>query len=168
LLSPGDGGVRPLPQPVGQRPATKALEEVGALAQPPAGRGGLVTCLGPVGGLLQRPGGDRCRQDDQRQLARSPLGGRAHLLPPIVANNWTDGRCPLGYRSSRLSSTVPTTEATTENRIISRQPGQPPRGRIWIRPGRTGLAPSIPRGRPITDGACPVVDDRWASDYGAG
>src|SRR5215207_2244621 len=75
LLSPGDSGVRPLPQPVGQRPATK----------------------------LER-----------------------------------DGRCPLGYRSSRLSSTVPTTEATTENRIISRQPGQPPRGRIWIRPGRTG------------------------------
>ena len=59
-------------------------------------------------------------------------------MPPIVADNWADGRCPLGYRSSRLSSTVPTTEATTENRIISRQPGQPPRGRIWIRPGRMG------------------------------
>jgi hypothetical protein len=34
-LSPGDGGNRPLPQPVGQGPATKALHEVGALAQPP-------------------------------------------------------------------------------------------------------------------------------------
>jgi hypothetical protein len=64
LLSPGDGGVRSLPQPVGQRPATKALHEVGALAQPPAGRGGLVTGLGAVGGLLQRPSGDRRRQRD--------------------------------------------------------------------------------------------------------
>ena len=32
-LSPSDGGNRPLPEPVGQRPATKALHEVGALAQ---------------------------------------------------------------------------------------------------------------------------------------
>jgi hypothetical protein len=29
-LSPGDGGDRLLPQPVGQGPATKALHEVGA------------------------------------------------------------------------------------------------------------------------------------------
>jgi hypothetical protein len=35
LLSPGDGGNRLLPQPVGQRPATNALHQVGALAQPP-------------------------------------------------------------------------------------------------------------------------------------
>jgi hypothetical protein len=38
--------------------------------------------------LLQRPGGDRCRQRDQRQLARSPLGCRPHLMSPIVADNW--------------------------------------------------------------------------------
>ena len=49
-LSPSDGGNRPLPEPVGQRPATNALHEVGALAQPPAGRGGLVTRLGAAGG----------------------------------------------------------------------------------------------------------------------
>jgi hypothetical protein len=35
---PCEGGDRPLPGPVGQQPATKALHEVGALAQPPAGR----------------------------------------------------------------------------------------------------------------------------------
>jgi hypothetical protein len=58
-VCPGDGGDRPLPKPVGRRPATNALHEVGALAQPPAGRGGLVTRLGSVGSLLQRPGSDR-------------------------------------------------------------------------------------------------------------
>jgi hypothetical protein len=66
LLSPGDGGNWPLPEPVGQRPATKALHEVGALAQPPAGRGGLIARLGAAGGLLQRPANDWCRHRDQR------------------------------------------------------------------------------------------------------
>jgi hypothetical protein len=67
-FSPGDGGDRPLPEPVGQRPATKALHEVGALAQSSAGRGGLVTGLGWAGGLLQRPGGDRRRHRDRVTL----------------------------------------------------------------------------------------------------
>ena len=95
LLSPSDGGNWPLPQPVGQRPATKALHEVGALAQPPAGRGALVTCAGAAGGLLQRPGSDRRRHRDQRQLTRSPLGGRPYLLPPIASNNRTDEELAL-------------------------------------------------------------------------
>jgi hypothetical protein len=43
------------------------------------------------------------------------------------------GSC--GYRTSRLTSTVSTTEATTENTIMSRHPGQPPNGRICTRPG---------------------------------
>jgi hypothetical protein len=43
--------------------------------------------LGAVSGLLQRPGGDRRCQRDQRQLAHSSLGSPPHLLPPIVANN---------------------------------------------------------------------------------
>jgi len=32
---------------------------------------------------------------------------------------------------------VSTTEATIENKIISRHPGPPPSGRIWMRPGLT-------------------------------
>jgi hypothetical protein len=32
---------------------------------------------------------------------------------------------------------VRTTEATIENKIISRHPGPPPRGRIWMRPRLT-------------------------------
>jgi hypothetical protein len=34
-----------------------------------------------------------------------------------------------------LTSTVSTTEATTENTIMSRHPGQPPNGRFCTRPG---------------------------------
>jgi hypothetical protein len=41
-----------------------------------------------------------------------------------------------GWRTRRLSSTVSSTEATTEKRIISRHPGQPPSGRMCSRPGR--------------------------------
>ena len=44
---------------------------------------------GAAGGLLQRPGSGRCRHRDQRQLTRSPLGCRPHLMSPIVANNRT-------------------------------------------------------------------------------
>jgi zinc transporter, ZIP family len=101
-LSPSDGGNRPLPEPVGQRPATKALHEVGALAQPPAGRGGLVTRLGAAGGLLQRPGSDRRRHRDQRQLTRSPLGCRPHLMAPIVANNGTGWWVALGLSQQQV------------------------------------------------------------------
>lgn len=44
------------------------------------------------------------------------------------------GACRGGYRSSRLTTTVSRTEAMIENRIMNRQPGPPPNGRIWIRP----------------------------------
>src|SRR5215218_375562 len=96
LLSPSDGGNRLLPQPVGQRPATKALHEVGALAQPPAGRGRLIAHLASAGGLLQRPGSDRCRHRDQRQLTRSPLGSGPHFMSPIASNNRTGWGGGLG------------------------------------------------------------------------
>jgi hypothetical protein len=56
---------------------------------------------------------------------------------------------------------VPTTEATTENRIITRQPGQPPRGRICTRPGRTGGSFGSRWATDLVYGVCPVVDDRW-------
>jgi hypothetical protein len=62
----------------------------------------------------------------QQPTARTRRWGR-RLVSEIVCGRFS-------YRRSRLSSTVPTTEAITENRIISRHPGQPPKGRIWTRP----------------------------------
>jgi hypothetical protein len=105
----------------------------------------------------------RSRHRDRRQLALA-----AWLPSPspasIVVNNRTGWWVALGYRS-RLSSTVPTTEATTENRIISRQPGQAPRGRICARPGRTGWLLGLQGADRSRIGPCPVADDRSASDY---
>jgi hypothetical protein len=43
------------------------------------------------------------------------------------------GRC---YRSSRLTSTVSTSEATTENNTMNRQPSPPPSGRTSTFPKR--------------------------------
>jgi hypothetical protein len=44
------------------------------------------------------------------------------------------GACHGGYRSSRLTATVSRTEVMIENRIMSKQPGPPPNGPIWVRP----------------------------------
>jgi hypothetical protein len=43
------------------------------------------------------------------------------------------------YRSSRLTRTVSTTEATTENNTMSRQPSPPPSGRTSTFPKRMPL-----------------------------
>jgi hypothetical protein len=69
-----------------------------------------------------------------RRLVRYPM---VHSLNAHVRPLWL-----FSYRRSRLSSTVPTTEATSENRTISRHPGQPPSGRICTRPGLMALAPA--------------------------
>src|SRR5215218_2014036 len=134
-------GGRSPSQPVGQWPATDALHQVGALAQPPAGRRGVVAGLGPAGGLLQRPGGRRGRHHDQPQLPYSALSSIPH--GSLLQCSSSSG-LGVPYRRSRLSSTVRTTEATSENRIISRHPGQPPSGRICTRPGLMGWL--LPRG----------------------
>jgi hypothetical protein len=99
--------------------------------------------LGRGGRLASRLGsrrphsGFRCCRAARRggQRACGPASGGS---PLVQEASWVSPSGLVGHRSSRLSSTVPTTEATTENRIISRQPGQPPRGRICIRPGRMG------------------------------
>jgi hypothetical protein len=77
---------RPPTEPVSQRSASEALHEVSALAQPPAGRGGLVACLHPTGRLLKHPCGDRCGHHDQRQLYGSATYSHSHVLTPVLEN----------------------------------------------------------------------------------
>jgi hypothetical protein len=56
--------------------------------------------------------------------------------PPACESRWPgSGRAQSGY-SSRLTSTVSTTEAMTENSTMSRQPSPPPSGRISTFPKR--------------------------------
>ena len=96
--------------------------------------------------------------------ARTALGQHA-VDDPLLACNAGVPRTmrpqrtqssPRCYRSSRLISTVSTTEVTTENSTMSRQPSPPPSGRISRFPKRMpdGLPPtrsanSLRRLRPL-------------------
>jgi hypothetical protein len=103
-------------------------------------------CLSLHLGLLGRSGAywlddppdlsckDSTRQHavDDPRLSCNPV----HASWVAAGNESRPGRC---YRSSRLTSTVSTTEAITEISTMGRQPRPPPSGRISTFPKRMPL-----------------------------
>jgi hypothetical protein len=87
---------------------------------------------------LDDPSDLSCK-DSTRQYA---MDGSLLSCNPVRAS-WVGARKrgPAGrcYRSSRLTSTVSTTEAITENNTMNRQPSPPPSGRTSTFPKRMPL-----------------------------